>query len=52
MSTELDKRYINENPPELIVEEGDDNNAGLPRFTLVPAQGLSSSLKKKETKDG
>jgi len=33
---------------EPIVIEGDENNAYLPRFILMPAQGASSGLSKKE----
>ena len=50
--TKLDKRYIDENPPELKSSEGDENTAYLPRYHLEPAMGSSSGLKKKETTDG
>jgi hypothetical protein len=33
---------------EPIVIEGDESNAYLPRFILMPAQGASSGLSKKE----
>ena len=31
-----------------IIEEGDENTAGLPRFVLNPFRGLSSGLSKKD----
>lgn len=52
MNEQLDKRIIDGEQPELVVKEGDKNTAFLPRFVLVPAQGTSSGLKKKEEDHG
>ena len=52
MIYELDKRYNGEEPPELLVTEGDENTGGKPRFHLQPSMGASSGLKKKEITDG
>ena len=52
MIYELDKRYKGEEPPKMLVTEGDENTGGLPRRHLQPSMGASSGLKKKEITDG